>query len=301
LVSAAMLASMNAAVADAPVSMRIHTEATAREVITPIPTWLWGEWSRDWILKGKVRSSTLDVHYLQTPMYFADMRIPKIRSGLSAAQSFADLTDEQLRLLARQNGFTGRTTMAGAVATWNHDIDFQPTDGTPDTGRVERISPDHMQELGLDGSYIESWRRWPGATGQFLVIRVQHSGRLLRSLIVVGNQFVYIRNRAKELPMAPSLEALIEATKATREQIEGFLDCEFSVGRPRGGSVPWEIQKSTLPWREGHHLDFVEQLSVIDGGAGLVPREVGDDQWTVPVNTLSPRDTKALFRGSQSR
>ena len=101
--------------------------------------------------------------------------------------------------------------------------------------------------------------------------------------------------------MAPSLEALIEATKATREQIMGYLDCEFSVGRLRGGSVPWEIQQSTLPWREGHHLDFVEQLSVIDGGAGLVPREVGDDQWTVPVNTFSPRDTKALFGGSQGR
>jgi hypothetical protein len=292
-----MLASMNLAVADAPLSTRVHTDAAVRKAITRLPAWLWGERSRDWILRGNVKSSTLDVHYLQTPTYFADIRIPKIRSGISAAQSFADLTDQQLRLLAGQNGFTGRTTMAGTVATWSDDIAFQPSDGTPDTGRLQRIPPNRMHELGLDGSYIESWRHVSGAKGQFLVIRVEHTGRLLRSLVVVGNQFVYVRNRAKDLPMAPSFEALIEATNATRAEIMEYLDCEFSVGRVRGGSVPWEVQQSTLPWREGHHLDFVEQISVNAGGAGLVPRGVGDEQWTVPVNTLSPRDIKALFGG----
>jgi hypothetical protein len=284
-------------VADEALSTRIDSGATSRDSVTQLPTWLWGEWSRDWILRGKVKSSTLDVHYLQTPTYFADIRIPKVRSGISAAHSFADLTDQQLRLLAGQDGFTGLTTMAGTVATWSDDIAFQPSDGTPDKGRLERIPFHRMHELGLDGSYIESWRRLSGAKGRYLVIRVEHSGRLLRTLVVVGNQFVYVRNRVKDLPMAPSLEALIEAKKATREEIVGYLDCEFSLGRVRGGSVPWEIQQSTLPWREGHHLDFVEQMSVRDGEAGLVPRAVGDDQWSVPVNTLSPRDIKALFGG----
>jgi hypothetical protein len=113
--------------------------------------------------------------------------------------------------------------------------------------------------------------------------------------VVVGNRFIYIRNRVKDLPMATSLAALIEATKATREQIVEYLDCEFSVGRVRGGSTLWEIQQSTLPWREGHHLDFVEEISVSDWGAGLLPRAVGNDEWTVSMNTLSPRDIKALF------
>lgn len=262
-----------------------------------LPTWLWGEWSRDWIQKGKAKSNTLDVHYLQTPMYFADIRIPKDRAGISTAKSFAGLTDQQLRLLARQNGFTGLTTMAGAVATWHHDIEFQPSDGTPDMGRLQRIQPDRMHEHGLDGSYIESWKSLTEGKGRFLVIRVEHSGRLLRALVVVGNQFVYVRNRAKDLPVAPSFEALIESKNASREQIVEYLDCEFSVGRVRGGAVPWEIEQSTLPWREGHRLDFVEQMSIKDEGASLVPREVGEDQWTVPVNTLSPREIKTLFDG----
>ena len=290
-----MVSLMSFATADEPLSARMYSGAMSRESDAQLPTWLWGEWSRDWIVRGKVKSSTLDVHYLQTPTYFADIRIPRARSGFSAVKSFADLTDQQLRLLAGQNGFTGQTTLAGTVATWSDEIAFQPSDGTPDTGRLERRPPDGMHEIGLHGSYTESWRRLSDGSGQYLVIRVEHSGRLLRSLVVVGNRFVYVRNRVTDLPTASSLEALIETTKATREEIVNYLDCEFSVGRARGGSVSWEVQQSTLPWREGHHLDFVDQLSVRDGGAVLVPSAVGDDQWVVPVNTLSSRDINALF------
>jgi hypothetical protein len=293
LVSLGMLTALNPALADGPVSTRVGV--TARESVTQLPKWLWGEWRRDWIQKGTVKSNELDVHYLQTPTYFADMRIPKDRSLVSTAKSFADLTDQQLLLLAGQSGFTGRTTMTGTVATWHHDVEFQPPDGTPDEGRLQRIPPNRMHEHGLDGSYVESWISLPEKQGRFLVIRVERSRRLLQSLVVVGNQFVYVRNRAKDLPMAPSFEALIETTSATREEIVQYLDCEFSVGRVRGGAMPWEIQQSTLPWREHHHLDFVDQMSASDGGAGLVPRAVGDDQWTVPVNTLSRREIKALF------
>lgn len=295
LANLSLLASMSFAAANEPLPTRNDSGATSRESDAQLPTWLWGEWSRDWILRGKVKSSTLDVHYLQTPTYFADVRIPKSRSSFSAVQSFSDLTDQQLRLLAGQNGFSGRTTLAGAVATWSDEVAFQPSDGTADTGRLERRPPDHMHEIGLDGSYTEAWRRLSDGKGQYLAIRVEHSGRLLRTLVVVGNRFVYVRNRVKDLPIASSLEALIETTKATREQIVDYLNCEFSVGRVRGGSISWEIQQSTLPWREGRHLDFVEQLSVRNAGAALVPRAVGDDQWFVSVNTLSSHDINALF------
>src|ERR1039457_3286377 len=114
-----MVSLMSFATADEPLSARMYSGAMSRESDAQLPTWLWGEWSRDWIVRGKVKSSTLDVHYLQTPTYFADIRIPRARSGFSAVKSFADLTDQQLRLLAGQNGFTGQTTLAGTVATWS--------------------------------------------------------------------------------------------------------------------------------------------------------------------------------------
>jgi hypothetical protein len=254
------------------------------------PIWLQGVWSRDWIETRGVKSNTLDIHYLQTPTFFADIRIPRDRSGMEAAKSFADLTDQQLRSLARQNGFTGRTTVAGMIATWRHDIDFQPSDGTPDKGRLEPIAPDQVHEHGLDGSYIEAWRSSTDGRGRFLVVRIEHSGRLSRTLVVVGNQFVYVRDRAKPLPTAASFDALIEATHPNREQMVGYLDCEFSVGRVSGGRVPWEIEQSTLPWRERHHLEFVDQLSSKGTGFSLGRDEIGEDVWTVPMNTMSPHD-----------
>jgi len=181
------------------------------------------------------------------------------------------------------------------VATWQHHIDFQPSDGTPDKGRLERLAPDQMHEHGLDGSYLEAWRSSTDGKGCFLVVRVEHSGRLSRTLVVVGDQFIYVRNRAKDLPSAASFEALIEATHPSREQLMEYLDCEFSVGRVRGERVPWEIEQSTLPWREGRHLDFIEQLSISNRGSGLAPREAGEDVWTVPVNTISPSEIGTLF------
>jgi len=258
---------------------------------------LWGVWTRDWIQKDKVKSNTVNVHYLQTPTYFSDIRIPKDRPRFAAAASFTDLSDGELRLLAKQSGFIGSTTMVGAVATWHHDMQYQPPDGTEDTGRLQRIAKGRMLEHGLDGSYTEAWRSVTDGQGRYLVIRTARFGRLFRALVVVGDQFVYARNRATELPRAVSFDALIESTHATREQIVEYLDCELSAGRVRGGSVPWEIEQSTLPWREGRHLDFIDEIATPDGGAGLLPRKIGDEQWTIPVNTLSRRELKGLFGG----
>ena len=275
-----------------------NTASTAAHDSTAaVPAWLRGVWTREWIQMGRAKSNTLDVHYLQTPTFFADIRIPKDRPRFPNAKSFADLTDQQLRLLAGQNGFTGLTTTSGAVTTWNHDIQFQPSDGAADRGRLQRIATARMQEHGLDGSYVESWKSMTGGNEHFLVIRVQHAGRLLRTLVVVGNQFAYARNRAGDLPAAASFDALIDSTRASRAQIEGYLDCEFSVGRVRGGSVPWEIEQSTLPWREARHLDFVDEIAPIQGGVGLAPRAGGDDEWTVPINTLDAREIGELFGG----
>jgi len=294
-ISIGLLWSMRLAAAREALPTRDVIAAESPGPEAQLPRWLWGEWTRDWIQRGKSRSSTVEVRYLQTPTYFADLRIPKARSMLAGAKSFADLTDPQLRLLASQNGLAGLTTLVGTVATWSDEIAFQPFDGTPDTSRLERRSPIAMHEVGLDGSFTESWRRVSAGSGNFLVVRVEHSGRLTRYLVVVGNHFVYVRNRSRDLPTASSLEALIEGTKATREQIVEYLDCEFSVGRIRGGSVPWEIRQSTLPWREGHRLEFVNLLSVRTDGVALVPTSVGADQWSIPVNTFAPSDIQALF------
>ena len=260
-----------------------------------LPPWLLGAWTRDWIERKGVRTSAFDVHYLQTPSIFGDVRFPIDRARFPRATSFADLTDSELHSLTRQRGFAGRTTVAGDTSTWHHEIDFQPADGSPDIGRIERIDDSTMYEHALDSSYVESWKSVSRGEGRFLVVRVERDARLERTLIVVGDDFLYVRNRAKNLPVAPSLDSLIVATRATRAQIIAYLDCELSTGRVRGGSVPWQIEHSTLPWREDKRLDFVDGITVPAAADSLVPRVASPGRWSVPVNTLARAELLALF------
>src|SRR4051794_5660987 len=96
-----------------------------------------GAWQRDWISRhGGARDASVTVRYVQTPNVFGDVRIRGDRPALAGAASFADLSDDQLLALAKQNGFAGYTTVDGANATWHHEIDFQPSDESADIGRI---------------------------------------------------------------------------------------------------------------------------------------------------------------------
>ncbi len=271
------------------------TAATTTATTDSLPSWLLGSWTREWIDRRGKQTNALDVHYLQTPSIFADVRFPRDRGDLSHAKSFDDLSDAELTQLAKQRGFTGHTTVTGLISTWHHELDFQPADSSADIGRIERKGADAMFEYALDSSYTELWKSTSAGATAFLVVRIERAGRLVSTLIVSGDDFMYVRNRAKDLPTAPSLDSLIAVTHATREQIIEYLDCEFSVGRVRGGAIAWEIQHSTLPWREKQRLDFVDGVMITETGASLVPRAPISDTWTVPVNTISRGELLSLF------
>jgi hypothetical protein len=259
------------------------------------PEWMRGSWTRDWIDRRGQRSSAFDVHYLQTPTLYGDMRIPDGRPSFAGASSFAELSDAQLHALAKQRGFTGRTMVSGLLSTWLHDVDFQPADTSADIGRLERRGDDAMYEHALDSSYVESWQRHSDGSDRFLAIRIEQERRVQQVLLVAGDAFIYVRNRARDLPAAESIESLIAATHADRAQIIAWLDCEFSTGRVTGGALPWEIVKSTLPWREGRHLDFVDGVTVATSTALPVSRAPPVGHWTVPVNTLSRAELVRIF------
>jgi len=113
---------------------------------------------------------------------------------------------------------------------------------------------------------------------------------------MVGDYFLFVRNRTRDLPVAESLDALIDATSASRARVIEYLDCEFSTGRVRKGSMPWEIQHSTLPWREGHRLEFVDEIAPFLSSNGTAPRMLGEERLTLPVNTLTPTELAVFFR-----
>jgi hypothetical protein len=269
------------------------------EAIGELPSWLLGVWSREWIQRQGVQTSPYTVRYLQTPSLFGDVRLPLNRPKLLHATSFADLTDGELGSLAKQRGFIGHTTVGNLISTWHHEVDFQPPDPDADVGRIERVGKGRMREQALDRSYTELWWSLTSGDDRFLAVRVERAGRLDRILLVAGDYFFYGRNRAKDLPAAASLDALIATTHATRSEIIAYLDCELSVGRIRVGSTPWEIQYSTLPWREARHLDFADRIRAGGSLGGLAPLVEAGETWTVPVNTLNSEDLAALFPASR--
>jgi hypothetical protein len=271
------------------------TARNSMTATTRVPAWLAGVWSREWIERAGTRTSSFDVHYLQTPSAFADFRIPRERAVLTHAKSFADLTDRELLLLARQRGFAGTTTVAGDLATWHHEVDFQPPDSSPDIGRLERVNDAYMLEHALDSSYVESWHSISSGEGRFLALRIEREGRLEHALVIVGDHFLYVRNRQRDLPQAESLDSLIASTQATRAQIIAYLDCEFSMGLVASDSVPWVIQQSTLPWREGRRLEFVDELAVSGGALTLLAPRHDGAVFSVSVNTFSKGELEGMF------
>jgi hypothetical protein len=252
-----------------------------------------GAWQRDWIQRrGGALDRRITVRYVQTPSVFGDVRIPADRTVPPDAASFADLTDDQLAVLATQNGFAGVTTVDGDHATWHHEIDYQPAGGGADIGRIEPAGDGKMFEHGLDGSYVESWSALEPDAGAYFAARLARDGRVDQLLAVAGGHFVYARARRAVLPPADSISEAIARTHATRELIIAYLDCEISYGTVHG----WKIEHSTLPWQHGKRLVFADRIVVdAEGKPALRAAAPAEGVWSFPVNTFPAAELRALF------
>ncbi len=266
-----------------------------------VPAWFQGVWSRDWIdIKGKPRDESTLVRDVQTPILYGDVRIPADRPSFPHANSLADLTDQELSTLFQQNGFSGSTSLKGKIASWTFDIIYPPPNGG-DIGRLEQVGPSTVYEYAPDNSWMESWWLLSDGDGKFLGVKVTTfaSGveRTDRILTVAGDHFVFARNRSKDLPPAKSFSDLIAKTHANRATIIEYLDCELSYGLVRGGKIPWEIQLSTFPWKEGKRLEFANEIAISASTGKLEPRISvrPGEKWTFPVNTMKMDDLKKLF------
>lgn len=258
-----------------------------------IPT---GAWQRDWIRRhGGAPDASVAVRYVQTPSVFGDVRIRADRPRTSGAASFTDLSDDQLAALVAQEGFAGYTTVDGANATWHHEIDFQPPGGELDIGRIEPTDEDKMFEHALDDSYVESWSALGRAGGTFFAVKVVRGDRVDQLLAVAGEHFVYARARAAALPAADSIRDAIARTHATREAIVAYLDCEISYGTTRG----WQIERSTLPWREGIRLAFADRIAIDGNGQPVARAFAAGEAWSFPVNTLAAAELRVLFSAAR--
>ena len=245
------------------------------------------------------RDTTTQVFWLQGPGFFADLRQPSGAPDFSRVQRLADVTDAQLAWMATQEAFAGDLQFDGDVFEWEREINLQPRSERADRGRLvfeDRV----LVERGEFGDYIEHWHRArePRASGAARLLD-EETG-CIAYLIRVDSLFMYARGRAATplaaasacgvtVVAAPSRSActlvaegpaaseatplaepasLTEAIRSapTPEAARRLLDCEVAFGQVENGI--WRIERSSLPFRAGQHLDVISTsastLSLMD-------------------------------------
>lgn len=212
------------------------------------------------------KDTTTQVFWLQTHACFGDIRIPIDRPPCLDRRSLGELTEWEEIALSTQQGFGGITQVEGTTCQWHRHIDYQPPNGSLDIGLLA-WEQDILIELGVEETYREAWERLDdGSTGCIALVlepdeSLDASSCWQGCFVLVGDYFVQILEHRIALPKADSLKDLLEATQDSAQQRD-YLNCEISFGRRSAGQIPWEIELSTLPWREGRSLWAMDDLKV---------------------------------------
>ena len=251
-----------------------------------VPDWLTGLWQRLSIEEDGQRDESTLVFWLQTHSCFGDIRIPANRPAIA---SF-DAVDEKAAIaLSHQAGFSGIARLQGDICQWERALDYQPFTGVPDIGRLYWRG-DLLVEEGTEENYVEEWKRV--ATGPTAAMVCAADTQWHRSLVICGDYFIFTVDERPTLPSADSLTSLVINQSVHRGSTLQDLDhqalnCEISMGRCQGGAQPWQIEHSTLPWREGRslwtHTKGRRSHFSIDPTANQVVQSDGSRllQWTV--------------------
>jgi hypothetical protein len=237
----------------------------------PRITELQGLWRRSLIAwpDGR-RDETTNVHYLQGPSRYADLRCPLGRPDFSHTRRLNDLAVEQIVWLATQEGFAGTLVPDGDAFEWRRTIDFQPATDQSDAGHLW-FEADLLIEQGRDIPYIEHWHRENGAPHPCAALHLRQPDTGVDGFIVrVGDTFMYARDRAAPLPRNVSLAQCVGGS-GSPAAARAMIDCEISAGRIQRGV--WTIEHSSLPFREGREL----ALMSIPGGDGMLSSDIDAD------------------------
>ena len=226
----------------------------------PLPAEYIGVWRRDLLETPTIKDGTSLVLWMQTQQYHIDIRIPASRAVIRAVHSLEDYNDEELLILASQQGFAGITQVtpdtvkSSDICQWHREVDFQPQTDARDIGKMVFTNADTIIETGIDDVYLEVWRRlvdsqkpclFEFATGQ------NRKGLAMPAYYMRAGKFVaYARPRQISLPKIDSLINAIHTIKPARDKLLDWLDMEISFGEVIDENG-WKIKHSTLPFKEG--------------------------------------------------
>lgn len=281
------------------------------------PDWLAGLWRREALVFPDGRADrTTQVLWGQTRSLYVDLRIPADRPMVRGRRSFADFTHAELLQLTDQKGFAGHLVMAGDLCTWIRYIDYRPSTGRPDSGRL-RLEGDTLYEEGgpssvLASAYQETYHRERRADRRSVALRSiavdsgpaapdAATGATDAVLVLIDDRFLFARGRPVKLPAAESLRDLVLAAGDDRTAIHAYLDCEISLGGTEG-NAGWRILASTIPFREGRALLPRASIELAEEPGMLIVRgDQGTAHWQIVESTMEPRELARLLAGGAGR
>lgn len=217
-----------------------------------------------------VRDTTTAVYWVQGPTLYADLRQPTDMPDFRGVRGLKGLKPAHLRWMARQEAFAGRLAFDGDSFEWIRLINLHPRAALPDAGRL-RFDGEILVEEGRDSPYYEHWHRVtaPDVRASAALLKDAASDRL-GLLVRAGEAFIFARDRGETLMDLTTLEDAL-AGCADERAARDLMDCEVSFGSI--GARGWRIERSSLPFREGHRLDPVEAAD----GADLMTEDVDGD------------------------
>lgn len=241
---------------------------------TDVPRAYVGAWRK--------RSNIERAYWLQTARLHASLDIPVERPAFRDRRGWADFSFEELMQLALQGGVAGACIAGGDILHRRRQLDYLPRRGDPYLRHLQ-IDGTLMHDCSLDGRDIALWERLSDGSDTVIGLRFQDAGvgeyaddQRRGYLLVVDQYFMYVRDRVVATQRAESLATLADCKQYTREQLIDLLDFEISFGR-RDGETPWEIELSTMPFREGRQLMTDDILNGIIDRAGQAPERVQRD------------------------
>jgi hypothetical protein len=248
-----------------------------------VPPALTGLWQRDVMIRPDgSRDETTRVFWLQTRRLFADIRVPADRPP--AAEGFAGA---DLLALARMQGFGGVFEVEGDFCRWRREIDYQPPNDEADEATCF-FEGEILVEVGVHAPYREDWRRLTPADAPLASWRLEQDDRVpgrAGILVVAGDRFILIEDRADKLPPAASLAALVaeDLARGARDAALERLGMRIALGHVAAGA--WRVTLSTLPWLEGASPFGAGGVILDPADGGLVAL---DQRWSLVDATLPP-------------
>ena len=219
--------------------------------------------------------------WLQTKRLHASIFIPDNRPDFSGKAALSDFNKDELLWLASQRGIAGSCFVEGNMLHRRRQIDYQSSRGKVNE-RYMSFDNDYLLETLPNSTEHLLWRKISESGAESIALRFQDetgvtdiSGQRKGLLLVVGDYFMYVRDRGYFVPQSESLGTLSECREYSRQQLAELLDFEISFGLRRAGNMPWEIRHSTLPFREGKALmgeGGIESLAKNGGGMQKVNR-----------------------------